>query len=582
MTNAHRLRERFHQRIVRELTLQCPAPETVGGMFIAAWGEATIRDLEYVAAHLDEIAGALAEHLTAEVERLAAILVPDEFRRAALDARDARDLLVTGWPFPRWWPPTALGDHNWNLNIALLPWDEIYWHPNAAPAAVAAWLRERAGDREAANKIAKELDRGTNPGMVGHVENWDTATPWTGLRWTAAGISLLFAAYMDAKSSQRVLTIRHGATREARAVLDVFTTGGGSAVDSRPWDAGIGSGWAELVWGDRRKGPVQLTLTGMVDPDPTWRMIAGILDELKHDGLRDWLILHRMAQEQGANGTIHWTWSDHKRAATYRRQIARGAGEAKLAQDVVQRIVRLKNAELHVRTQVGERQAWQRIGPFGLLDIPAGVDEFTKAGRSTRMALIQINPEIYKGALRGSPRPHFMQIAGDVLGMPGPRLALLTMLSCDWQYDREPEGVRRKLGTLLSYAGIRDGGYTPIKHLAAATRTLERHLDALTRDGHAGGYTKDQDGASVIYQIRPSRWWVDRALLDVPPDYGRSLAEVPRTGGELRVWRTRAGRSQRAVAEMLGVSPRTIMRAEKRANAPLSDRLLAAIRGGGT
>lgn len=579
MDDAHRLRERFLLRVKRELTAHIPTPEAARSSGYVLGGEATIRDCEHVHSHLDDMAGVLAEHLASEVERLAAILVPEEFRRAALDVRDARDLLINGWPFPAWWPREALAGHEWFNNLEHLPWGGIVWHPSVAPADVAKWLRERAGNHPGAIEVADHLERGYNPGQAIGLEGNETDKPWTGLRWTAAGVSLLFAAYSEAKASQRVGTIRHGVTREGRAALELFTVGGGASIDAagKPWNASAGTGWAEVVWNSRPK-PMQLTLTGFSD-EPTWRTVAGILDELKHDGLRDWLILHRMAQQQGASGTIRWAWADHKREATYQRRIKQGVSEDDLAKEVMDRIVRMKNAELKLcePTPDGRGVVWRRIGPFGLLDIPTGVDAFTRAGRTTRMALIKLNPEIYKGAARDTPRPHFMLVADAVLRMPGPRLALLAMLFCDFQYARDPNGVRRDLGTLLFYGTLRDGSYTPRKHLAAAQRTLEGHLDALVKEGHLDRYTREQDGGQVSYQIRPPRWWIDRALLGVPPSYGPSLAAVPRTGRELRDWRTRSGRSQLEVATALGVSARTIIRAEKRPADALTAKLLAAL-----
>lgn len=534
-----------------------------------------------------------------EIERCAAELVEPKLLPAVL----ARAEVVASWPWPEW-----------ALVLDLLT--NGYWPGAAAPLEVARWAREglnaaaaRLGERERPGDLLLadaehglprtwtarvpglallEVERPDLPddldpdaaravaGIVGRRTFAASTATEPPLRYPAAGLALLYLAEREVRQSGRVAVVRVSANKASRAALSVLSVGASpSAWDGTNWD--LKAGWAELVWNGKRR-PIQFRLNFGTD-ELTPALVSGILHELQEDGVRDWLTLHRMAAEQGATGKVRWTWAEHRERTAYDRMIrAKNATDAELAAKVVGRLERMKGAELYwnVSTADGD-YAKARIGPFGLIDIPASGGVLTEAGREQRIAKIELNPSIYEGAARGSKAPHFALLPERALELPGPQLRLLAHLFLDFHYAGEASGVSRKAGTLWTYAGIRDGDATPRGRWPDATRALNRALDAI---GDAVGWNWSRDtgeNADTLYRIRPPNWWTDRVLRGVPADYGPSLASVPRTGAELKGWRDARGLSQRAVAELVGVSQPTVLRAERRGDAPLSPDLAAGL-----
>ena len=62
-----------------------------------------------------------------------------------------------------------------------------------------------------------------------------------------------------------------------------------------------------LYW--KGSTPVQLALPWT---EPGFAALQVILQALKEDGVRDWLILHRLAAEQGRTGDFAWLWAEHR------------------------------------------------------------------------------------------------------------------------------------------------------------------------------------------------------------------------------------------------------------------------------
>lgn len=522
---------------------------------------------------------AVVAEVVAEIERCAGELVEPKLLAAVL----ARAEVVASWPWPEW-----------ALVLELLT--AGYWPGAAAPLEVARWAREglnataaRLGERERPGDLlvadaeyglprtwtARALNLGApNVDDLGRVTFTAPTVTELPLRYPAAGLALLYLAEREVRQSGRVAVVRVSANKASRAALSVLSAG---AEPSVPWDAQWNDGWAELVWNGKPRA-VQFRLKFGTDTMAP-ALVSGILNELQEDGVRDWLTLHRMAAEQGATGKVRWTWAEHRERTAYDRIIrAKNATDAELAAKVVGRLERMKGAELRWNVSTADgKYAWARIGPFGLIDIPAGGGVLTEAGREQRIAKIELNPSIYEGAARGSKAPHFALLPERALELPGPQLRLLAHLFLDFHYAGEASGVGRKAGTLWTYAGIRDGDATTRGRWPDATRALNRALDAI---GAAVGWDWSCDpgeNADTLYRIRPPTWWSDRVLRGVPADYGPSLASVPRTGAELKGWREARGLSQRAVAELVGVSQPTVLRAERRGDAPLSPDLATGL-----
>ncbi len=393
-------------------------------------------------------------------------------------------------------------------------------------------------------------------------------------------IGALYAAYQAVDRDRRRPVIRHAATKAGRAALSVLAAGAGSHNTAHPWrveDFTLAGGTAELVW-DGRRTPVQLRLE-LDDARLDYLAVRGILEELHEDGLRDWLVLHRMAGEQGSTGLLSWTWDDHKAHTPYARRVNLGKQtDAVLAEETMRRLWQLKRAEIrlyHPHLLANGSRPWVRVGPGGLIDIPAGIK--APAGRD-ELVVIKINPEIYEGARRKTEAPHFMLLGENAVGLPGGALRLLSLLACDWQYARKAEGITREASTLWGYAAIRDGRRTPRKRWPEAERTLERLLDELGAHNHLKAWQRGGgEGAAREYHLEPPQWWTDQVILDVPPDFGTSRAGLPKTGAELRQWRERRGWSLDTAAGWAHVGRSTIQRAEAAPTKPLSPRLLRAL-----
>lgn len=403
--------------------------------------------------------------------------------------------------------------------------------------------------------------------------------------WPA--LVLLYVAAEAVRESQRKPMVRLPAGGKARDAVRLLAAGPPQAMadgyprDGYPWRDGVvnpDEGYVELVW-DGRPRPLQLRLN--LDGAGTMprEVLRGILAELAADGVRDWLVLHRMAGAQGATGSFRWSWAEHRERTAYARRVQRkNVTDEELAAAVVSRLHRLTRAELRYFLDLeNHARGWVRVGPFGLLDVPAGREEMTAAGRSLRLARMRINPALYEGAHREAKDPHFTLLPEAALELPGPSLRLLVELVYAWQDSRDPAGVVRKAGTLWEYAHIRQRQHTQRKRWQEATTTLDRELDKL---GKTVGldWTRDpgHGGPELRYTIRPPASWTDRTIYGAPPLYV-SKAAVPQTGAELAAWRKARGLSLRALEALCGVGYRTLSRAEHTEAQPLAPELTDAL-----
>jgi len=329
------------------------------------------------------------------------------------------------------------------------------------------------------------------------------------------------------------------------------------------------SGRVELVFAGKRE-PWQLSLD--LDGPLSREVMHGILRELKEDGLRDWLLLHRMAGQQGASGSFIWTRDEHLERTAYATRVkGKNTSLQEISDRVVSRLWRLKRAEIRAEVQRGDNLSWVRVGPFGLLDILAGTDELTKAGRKLTSARMALNPVIYEGAERGSAHPHFALLPEATLKLPAAPLRLAVELTYWWHDQRRlvmQDGIAEiTAATLWDWVGLRAGKNTNRKRWPAVHRSLERSLAQLANAIGINWTTDGAVGPRQIYRITPPISWRDRAVLGVPPAY-LATGSTPRTGAELKTWREQRGLSQRELGCLLGISQPTLGRREKAATLP--------------
>jgi hypothetical protein len=310
-------------------------------------------------------------------------------------------------------------------------------------------------------------------------------------------------------------------------------------------------------------------------------LVCAILDELHADGLRDWIVLHRMAAQHGRTGKFVWSWREHREQTAYARRItSKNLTDEEANREVMARLWKLKGAELW--ELVGERngdETWKRVGPFGLIDIPLIGKK--KHGHSLELAGILMNPELYTGATK-SANAYFALLPNEVLDLDGPCLRLATLLAFEMRYARDQEGIlTRTAGVLWEYATVRGGQPDP-KRWAEAASTLHRALDELVRSGALGTWSQidpEEVTPATRYELRPARWWRDQVILDVPPEMGPPRSTRPTNGAELKAWREKRGWSQEEAAVKLSVGRSTLQRAEVASNEkkPLGRALVKAL-----
>jgi hypothetical protein len=458
------------------------------------------------------------------------------------------------------------------LALALLEDSLSKWPPNVTIDEVAQGL-ERIG-------MYKARD------VVEWSQRFDRPPSTTGLDKEPRSImacALVLSAAKEAAESQRKGIVLISSTQHGRAAVAVVSQG-----SKGPWDKDqsieqdVDRYSIALVWNGRPR-PVQLSLNfpGPVDSI----IVKGILDELEADGLRDYLVLHRMAAEQGRTGVFTWAWTQHRELTAYAKRVASSSiTDESAAAKVTYRLWRLKNAELrHETRKDDDTTAWVRVGPFGLIDIPAGINRKLKDGDSLEKARIVMNPNIYAGAHCDSSKPHFALLPNEVLALDGKTLRLATLLSLSMRYAFDNHGVvsiaTRDLWEYLNT----ESGQPKRKRWQQADTTLRRALDRITAAGVIGSWNPEGSSPDPLarYTINPAAWWKDLVIHHVPIERPTARLAVrndlPKTGKDLRVWRAQRGMTQAQTAAALGVGLGTIKRAELSPDQPIVGVLAAAL-----
>jgi len=370
------------------------------------------------------------------------------------------------------------------------------------------------------------------------------------------------------------------ARKNARAASAVLSQG-----SCGPWDEDLCLDRRRrkviLRWnGSPRASRFDLAADGIVVRDRIDEdLVCAILDEMHADGLRDWIVLHRMAAQQGRTGKFVWSWREHREQTAYARRItSKNLTDEEANREVMARLWKRKGSELwELVSERNENETWKRVGPFGLIDIPLIGKK--KHGDSLELAGVLINPELYAGAAKGAEQ-YFALLPNEVLDLDGPCLRLATLLAFEMRYARDQEGIlTRTAGVLWDYATVRGGQPDP-KRWAEAASTLHRALDELVRAGALGTWSQIDPGEvtpATRYELRPARWWRDQVILDVPPEMGPTRSTQPTNGTELKAWRKKRGWSQAELARRLKLGIATIKRAEQRPTQSLGPSLAEAL-----
>lgn len=356
------------------------------------------------------------------------------------------------------------------------------------------------------------------------------------------------------------------ASKEARIPFEVMARGESYAHEGRDLVRGNDQHGAviRVAW-DGKPRPEQLSLAFALRGAVQAHVFRAIVRELKGEGLRDYVILHRLAAEQGRTGRLFWTWEDHKRATSHEQRVRSSTKrDAEARDETIARIWRLAAAELHVEVERHGKRAWKVIGEAPLVNVTGGVEQ---GGQIEGLELV-LNPALYEGARADGGeelRRYFTLLPEAVLRLPSLPFCLAVMLGFRFRYARDTGGVVTLSGEELH--GYLEAAAWRVKNRADATETLHNALDAIARAWGDGCRCEPVEGGS--YRITPPRAWVDAVVHEVPPELPPSRAKTPKNGLELIAWREARDLSQREAARVLGVGFRTLQRAEARENEPL-------------
>lgn len=317
-----------------------------------------------------------------------------------------------------------------------------------------------------------------------------------------------------------------------------------------------------VSWDGRPQDYKEQLAFGWSTAAPTADVFRDILRELGAEGLRDYVILHRMAAEQGRTGRFRWTWEAHRRATAHEARVRSSStrdSDAKRA--TLNRIARLRAAELIVEAvnDRGER-AWKVVGEAPLVSIVGGVNRVD--GDIEGLELV-LNATLYDGASADG-RRYFTQIPEAVLTLPALAFSLAVMFAFRWRQAADNGGVviipKAKLHEYMDAGRWRRG------NAADAAKTLDGALRRIAKACGPGCEFIDE-GESIT--ARPSAAFVAAVVDRVPPSLAASTAGIPRTGAELRAWRDELGLSQADAARLLDVGIATVKRAEAAPDASL-------------
>lgn len=532
----------------------------------------------------DVIAEAMAKRITSLVKAL----VERYYRQAVME----RSMLAEQFPFGQGAVPNGTNEQLLRI-LALLQQREhsLYGGGKSWPKDVSVLdvirALERTGDKRA-RYVAQQLRTTDMPittdafdlTWIGHAQKMepDNDGILAIAQWPPFGCAVILTVEQAVREDARRKIVPVSASRRSRAAAAVVSQG-----SRGPWEHSIQHDIQHrkvvLQWnGSPRSSqlaiPDQSVVVGKrIDED----LVCAILDELHAEGLRDWIVLHRMAAEQGRGGAFIWSWREHRDRTAYARRIAaNNLTDAQARHEVVSRLWKLQGAELwELIWEYDIRERWRRVGNFGLIDIPL-IEK--NHGEVPDLAGIVINPALYAGAAKGAAQ-YFALLPNEVLELDGSTLRLATLVAFEMRYARDHGGkVTLKASTLWEFANVR-GGVPEPKRWVESAETLHRSLDDLVQAGVVGSWSPLDPGevtATTRYELHPAPWWLDQVVHGVPPEMGPSHAKLPRTGEELKTWRKKRGWSQAELAQRLKVGIATIKRAEQRPTEPMGPSLAEA------
>ncbi len=394
----------------------------------------------------------------------------------------------------------------------------------------------------------------TNPDLA-IIADPDLRRAASGVFWPSTAALVAWAEKVVADDQRTARPIALPASRASRVAFEFMARQKALTTDERSNAVeAIAGGGVRVFWDGKPRGE-QLTFA-FAARDATLRTAFEIVDELGAEGLRDYVILHRMAAAQGRTGTFRWTWEAHRHATRHATRVrSSNTTDDEAREAVVQRLWRLTRAELHVEVERDGRRAWKVVGDDPLVYVTGGVEQ---GGRIEGMTL-RLNKALYEGATRGNKKPYFTPLPEAVLDLPATAFCLAVMLSFSWRYAHDVGGVVELSADDLQRA-MDARSRTQTRHHEAAAAHARDTLDRVAAAMGDGCRWEPVEGGK--YRVTPPRFWVDSVVHGATPVLPPTTKGAPATGLQLVAWREKHKLSQVAAAGVLGVGVQTIKRAE--------------------
>lgn len=277
-------------------------------------------------------------------------------------------------------------------------------------------------------------------------------------------------------------------------------------------------------------------------------------------GLRHWAALQRLFTAAGRTGRIRWNLNGHMDALGL---AARSRREPRIRNKIAHEVEALTRLEIAVYNTDGSLRL---RGPI------LAVTQRGEALRGSEWALegleLVIHPVLYEGVRKGSgelgtlwtPAPAELAQIDERTHPHALALGLLLPIRWRWDYDSGQEHLILTGQKLLETAGIQRSARNPSR----AWQTLDRNLQALQAIGGLGQVeweAGEQHTLAGRCRLHPPTWVRERLVHRLFPEETGRNADVL-TGADLAEWRRSLGLSQEALASQLGLSERTVRRAE--------------------
>lgn len=277
-------------------------------------------------------------------------------------------------------------------------------------------------------------------------------------------------------------------------------------------------------------------------------------------GLRHWAALQRLFTAAGRTGRIRWNLDGHMDALGLS---ARSRREPRIRQKIAHEVEALTRLEIAVYNTDGSLRL---RGPI------LAVTQRGEALHGSEWALegleLVIHPVLYEGVRKGSgelgtlwtPAPAELAQIDERTHPHALALGLLLPIRWRWDYDTGQDHLILTGQKLLETAGIHRSARNPNR----AWQTLDRNLQALQAIGGLGHFEWEPGEQHTLEgrcRLHPPTWVRDRLVHRLFPEETSRKSDVL-TGTDLAEWRRSLGLSQEALASQLGLSERTIRRAE--------------------